>query len=144
MSDLVPIDGVCDPRFAPVREAFAGNFAQHGEIGAAATLIVGGRKVVDLWGGWADGARTRPWKEETLVNVFSVGKALTATCVLLLVQRGLLSLDAPVAHVWSEFGAAGKEAITLRQLMSHSAGLPAIREPLFAGAALDWSRMTEA
>ena len=139
-----PIDGFCDVRFAPVREAFATNFAQHGEIGAAVTVFVGGRKVVDLWGGWADRAQTRLWAEDTLVNFFSVGKAITATCVLLMVQRGLLDLDSPVVRWWPQFGAAGKEAITLRQLMSHRAGLPSVRAPLPADAMLDWRRMTEA
>ena len=139
-----PIDGVCDARFAPVREAFAANFAQHGEIGAAMTVFVGGRKVVDLWGGWADRARTRPWAEDTLVNFYSVGKAISATCVLLMVQRGLLDLDSPVVRWWPQFGAAGKEAITLRQLMSHRGGLPSVQAPLPADAMLDWRRMTEA
>jgi CubicO group peptidase (beta-lactamase class C family) len=138
----VPIDGLCDTRFTAVREAFANNFAQHGEIGAAAVLFVGGRKVVDLWGGWADRGRTRPWAEDTLVNVYSIGKAITATCVLLLVQRGQLDLDAPVTRWWPEFGAAGKAAVTLRQLMSHRGGMPAIRELLPAGLMLDWDRMT--
>ncbi|HEY3887291.1 MAG TPA: serine hydrolase domain-containing protein [Caulobacteraceae bacterium] len=140
----VPIDGVCDARFAAVREAFAGNFAQHGEVGAAVALFVGGRKVVDLWGGWADRARTRPWTEDTLVNFFSVGKAISATCVLWLVQRGLLDLDAPVIRWWPGFGAAGKETITLRQLMSHRAGLPGLRDWLPAGTMLDWTRMIQA
>lgn len=141
----VPIDGLCDPRFAAVRAAFADNFARHGEIGAAVTLFVGGRKVVDLWGGWADRAHTRPWAEDTLVNFFSIGKAITATCVLRLVQRGLLELDAPVTRWWPEFGAAGKDAITLRQLMSHCAGLPAIGLPVRpAGSMLDWGLMVDA
>ena len=140
-----PIEGPCDPKFAAVRDAFASNFALHGEVGAATTLFVGGRKVVDLWGGWADRARTRPWAEDTLVNFFSIGKALTATCVLLLVQRGLLDLDAPVMRWWREFGAAGKDGITLRQLMSHRAGLPAIGPPLLPeGTMLDWERMVAA
>jgi len=144
MSAPAPIAGTCDPRFAPVREAFAANFAQHGEIGAAVTLFVGGRKVADLWGGWADRARTRPWAEDTLVNVFSIGKAITATCVLRLVQRGQLDLDAPVTRWWPEFGAARKGAITLRQLMSHQAGLPGISPPLLpAGSMLDWDLMVD-
>ncbi|HEX3405847.1 MAG TPA: serine hydrolase domain-containing protein [Caulobacteraceae bacterium] len=140
----VPIAGVCDPRFAPVREAFAGNFAQHDEIGAAVTLLVGGRKVADLWGGWADRARTRPWTEDTLVNFFSIGKAIAATCVLRLVQRGQLDLDAPVARGWPQFAAAGKGEVTLRQLMAHRAGLPAIGPPLLpAGKMLDWDLMVK-
>lgn len=141
----VPIEGVCNSKFAAVREAFAGNFTLHGEIGAAVTLFVGGRRVVDLWGGWADRARAQPWAEDTLVNFFSIGKAITATCVLRLVQRGLLDLDAPVARGWPEFGAAGKGEITLRQLMSHRAGLPAIGPPLLpAGTMVDWGRMAKA
>jgi CubicO group peptidase (beta-lactamase class C family) len=140
----VPIGGVCDPRFAAVRDAFAGNFAEHDEIGAAVTMFVGGRKVVDLWGGWADRARTRPWAEDTLVNIFSVGKAITATCALRLVQRGLLDLDAPVARWWPQFAAVGKRQITLRQLMAHRAGLPAISPPMMpAGTMLDWDLMVE-
>jgi len=139
-----PIGGMCDPRFAAVREAFAGNFAQHDEIGAAVAIFVGGHKVVDLWGGWADRARTRPWAEDTLVNVFSIGKAITATCVLRLVQRGQLDLDAPVMRWWPQFGAVGKSQITLRQLMAHRAGLPAISPPMMpAGTMLDWDRMVE-
>ncbi|HEY3800233.1 MAG TPA: serine hydrolase domain-containing protein [Caulobacteraceae bacterium] len=136
------IDGVCDPKFTAVREQFAENFARHNEIGAGVTLYVGGRKVVDLWGGWADRARTRLWAEDTLVNFYSIGKAMTATCVLRAVQQGLLDLDAPVASVWPEFAQADKGDITLRQLMSHSGGLPAIGLPLLPeGAALDWDTM---
>ncbi|MDR3512389.1 MAG: serine hydrolase [Caulobacteraceae bacterium] len=139
-----PIDGVCDPRFAAVREAFAANFAERGEVGAAVALSVGGRMVADLWGGWADGARTTPWRSDTLVNIFSVGKALSAACALLLVQRGVLELDVPVIRWWPEFGTAGKEAITLRQILAHQAGLPSVREPLEDGAMLDWGRMVRA
>ena len=138
------IDGVCDPRFAAVRDAFVANFAERGELGAAVALTVGGRVVVDLWGGWADGERRRPWRRDTLVNFFSVGKGLSAVCAHRLVERGLVDLDAPMARYWPEFAAAGKEAITLRQVLSHRAGLPAVREPLADGAMLDWSAMTRA
>jgi CubicO group peptidase (beta-lactamase class C family) len=139
-----PIDGVCDPRFAPVREAFVTNFAERDEVGAAIALSVGGRMVVDLWGGWADRARAKPWRSNTLVNFFSVGKAFTATCALLLVQRGLLDLDSPVTRWWPQFAAEGKSEITLRQILSHRAGLPALRAPLEDGAMLDWTRMVQA
>jgi CubicO group peptidase (beta-lactamase class C family) len=100
--------------------------------------------VVDLWGGFADRAKTRPWRRDTLVDVFSVGKAMASVCAMRLVEQGALDLDAPVASVWPEFAAAGKEAVTLRQLLSHQAGLPAIRQPMPAGAMLDWPRMTAA
>jgi CubicO group peptidase (beta-lactamase class C family) len=138
-----PIGGDCDSRFAAVREAFRSNFAHHGERGAAVAVALDGRLVVDLWGGHAseDG---RPWRRDTLVNAFSVGKGLVALCPLVLVSRGALDLDAPASRHWPELAAAGKEAITLRHLLSHRAGLPAIREPLPAEALYDWERMTKA
>ncbi len=127
-----------------MREAFAQNFAVHGEPGAAACVSVNGTVVVDLWGGWRDRARAEPWQHDTLVNFFSVSKALCALCVLRLVESGALDLDAPVARYWPEFAQAGKEAITTRQILSHRAALPAIAEPLADGAMLDWALMTEA
>ncbi|HEV7732373.1 MAG TPA: serine hydrolase domain-containing protein [Candidatus Binatia bacterium] len=139
-----PIDGTCDSRFAAVREAFACNFVLHDEIGAAVTVSVGGRMVVDLWGGHADVARRQPWRSDTLVNVFSLGKALTTLAALTLVDQGRLDLDAPVARYWPVFAAGGKEAVTTRQLLCHRAGLPAIRAPLPAGAMLQWPTMTDA
>ena len=139
-----PIEGSCDARFARVRDAFAGNFALHGEVGAAVAITLDGRTVVDLWAGHADAARRTPWRRDTLVNVFSVSKALTTICALRLVERGRLDLDAPVARLWPEFAAAGKDAITPRQILSHRAGLPAIRATLPEGAMLDWTRMTGA
>jgi len=138
------IDGFCDARFSTLREAFAQNFASRGEPGAAIALCVGGRVVADLWGGWRDGTRTQPWQRDTLVNFFSVSKALCTIVALRLVERGAVALDAPVALVWPRFAQAGKSAITLRQILSHRAGLPAIGETLPEGAALDWTRMTEA
>jgi CubicO group peptidase (beta-lactamase class C family) len=140
----LPIGGDCDPRFEPVRAAFRRNFQQLGELGAALTIYIDGHKVVDLWGGWADAARTLPWHENTLVNVFSVGKAISTLAVLDCVARGLLDLDAPIARYWPRFARADKGAITLRQVLSHRAGLPAIRTPLPPGAALDWPRMIAA
>ena len=139
-----PVDGICDPRFAAVRDAFVTNFTDRGDVGAAVTVSVGGRVLVDLWGGWADAARRRPWRRDTLVNFFSVGKGLSTVCVLQLVERGLLDLDAAVARYWPEFACAGKESITVRQILSHRAGLPAIREPLPDGAMLDWEVMVRA
>jgi CubicO group peptidase (beta-lactamase class C family) len=138
------VEGRCDQRFAPVREALRGNFRDRGEHGGAVCVIVDGRVVVDLWGGWADLGGTRRWQPDTLVNVFSVGKGLIAACTARLAGQGRLDLDAPVASYWPEFGAAGKGAITIRQLLSHQAGLPAVRRRLPPGSMLDWPVMTSA
>jgi CubicO group peptidase (beta-lactamase class C family) len=138
------VGGRCDPRFAAVRDAFAANFAERGETGAAACLVLDGTVVADLWGGWADQAQARPWQRDTLVNVFSVGKGLIAACAARLIGERRLDPDTPVARYWPEFGAAGKAAVTLRQLLSHQAGLPALRDPLPGGSMLDWPLMTGA
>lgn len=140
----LPVGGHCDPAFAPLREAFVENFTSRGEPGGAIALAVGGRVVADLWGGWRDRARTDPWREETLVNFFSVGKAFTALCALKLVEKGLADLDEPVYRHWPEFASPGKERVTLRHILSHRAGLPAIRAPLPDGVMLDWRLMVEA
>jgi CubicO group peptidase (beta-lactamase class C family) len=137
----VPIDGTCDSRFARVREAFAQNLEQRNEYGAAVAVTVGGRAVVDLWGGYADKARTRRWTRDTLANVFSTTKGLTAICAHRLAGQGKLELDAPVARYWPEFAQNGKEHITVRQLLNHSAGLPAIRQRLKAESYYDWNYM---
>jgi CubicO group peptidase (beta-lactamase class C family) len=136
-----PISGFCDPAFRAVREAFAENFSQRGEPGGAVALAIGGRNVADLWGGHADVAKTKPWARNTLVNFFSVSKALCAICANVLVERGLVTLDEPVMRIWPEFG---KEKITLRHILSHQAGLPAIRQPMEDGAMLDWNAMIRA
>jgi len=138
------IDGSCDARFSAVRDAFAENFSSRGEQGAAVCVSVGGSVVVDLWGGWADDAHRRPWKADTLVNVFSIGKGLTAACAAAAVGRGELDADAAVTRYWPAFGAAGKEAITVRQLLAHQSGLPAVRATLPPDAMLHWSTMTSA
>jgi CubicO group peptidase (beta-lactamase class C family) len=145
MSDAsAPIDGICDPRFAPVRDAFRDNFGKRGEPGAALAVSLDGRVVVDLWGGWAGRARSTPWQRDTLVNVFSVSKAFCTICALRLVERGLVDLDAPLAECWPEFAVAGKETITLRHVLSHRAGMAAVRRALPDGAALDWQAITRA
>ncbi|MGZ5961519.1 MAG: serine hydrolase domain-containing protein, partial [Rhizomicrobium sp.] len=100
--------------------------------------------VVDLWGGWSDLGRLKPWERDTIVNFFSVSKALCTIAIMRLADGGKLDLDARVADYWPQFAAAGKETITVRQLMSHQGGLPAIREPLPDGAAMNWNVITRA
>jgi CubicO group peptidase (beta-lactamase class C family) len=136
-----PIDGHCDARFDAVRDAFATNFALEDEIGAALCVHVGGRRVVDLWGGHCDAERTRPWQRDTLVNAYSVGKGIASMLLLAAVEEGHVGLDDRVAEHWPEFAAGGKQDVTIRQLASHQAGLPAVRERLPRDAMLDWDRM---
>ncbi|GDY60998.1 serine hydrolase [Streptomyces avermitilis] len=139
MSQQVPqVQGRCDERFTAVREAFEGNFRERGELGAAVAVTLGGETVVDLWGGWADAARTRPWERETLVNVWSTSKGPTSLCAHILADRGLLDFDAPVAAYWPEFAAAGKESVLVRHLLSHRAGLAGLREPHSVEQLYDW------
>lgn len=136
--------GTCAPGFAAVREAFRANFVDGREVGASFAAVLDGRPIVDLWAGHADAAGTRPWERDTIVNVFSTTKAMTALVAHMLVDRGLLDVDAPVARHWPEFAAAGKERITTRQLLAHSAGLAAIRRPLTMEAFYDWQTVIDA
>jgi CubicO group peptidase (beta-lactamase class C family) len=139
-----PISGHCDPRFAGVRDQFACNFAERGELGAAVFVMIDGAMVVDLAGGWTDAARRERWGRDTLVNYYSVGKPFLALVALQLVERGLLGLDDPIAQVWPAFASRGKEQATLRHALCHRAGVPAIREQLSNEDLWDWGSMTTA
>ena len=139
------VQGHVSPGLEAVRDAFAGNFERTGdyaEVGAALCVYRHGEKIVDLWGGFADAARTRPWTADTLVNVWSTTKAAAAVAVARLVDRGLIAYDQPVAEVWPEFAAAGKGAITIAQVVSHQAGLPGFVEPTTLDDFYDWDRVT--
>lgn len=139
-----PIGGRCDSRFHGVHAAFVENFASRGEVGAAVCVVIDGQPVVDLHGGWCDPDRTRPWSSETIVNFYSVGKAIVGLLLLQQIDRGSLDLDAPIASVWPEFGTGGKESATVRQALCHQAGVPAISERLTNTDLVDWSRMCAA
>lgn len=141
---MVQIQGYFDLRFEAVRDQFAALFEDSQERGAALCVQVGGETVLDLWAGTADKDGQQAWHSDTLLNLFSCTKTYAAVTALQLVGEGKLDLDAPVARLWPEFAAAGKERITLRHLLSHRAGLPAIREPLPAEALYDWDAMTTA
>jgi CubicO group peptidase (beta-lactamase class C family) len=136
--------GGLDPRFAAVGEAFADNFARGEEVGASVAVAIGGEPVVDLWGGTRDAAGTLPWLADTICNGMSVGKAVAATCVHVLVDRGLVDLDAPVARYWPEFAANGKAGLLVRWVLDHRAGLPYLTDDLWPGAIYDWQAMTAA
>jgi CubicO group peptidase (beta-lactamase class C family) len=138
----VNVHGDCDARFARVRDAFVANFAEHGEVGAAVSVTIDGRRVIDLWGGFADQDRTRPWTRDTLVNVWSTTKGLCAMCAHRLADQGKLDLDAPVAKYWPEFAAGGKATIPVSALLNHRAGLAAIRAPLKHEDLFNWDKVT--
>jgi CubicO group peptidase (beta-lactamase class C family) len=133
----VPHGGEVAPRFEPVEAAFREVVAAQPGTGASLAVWHDGEWVVDLWGGWADEARTRPWRSDTLVMPYSVTKPFAAVCVLLLVDRGVLALDEPVVTYWPELRAA----TTLRQLLAHRAGLVLLDEPLPTEAFFDWDRL---
>jgi CubicO group peptidase (beta-lactamase class C family) len=139
---MTEIHGHADPRFAGVRDAFAANFARGEDVGASVAVTLGGELVVDLWGGHADAAKTRPWQRDTIVNVYSTTKTMTALCALLLADRGELDLAQKVAHYWPEFAANGKANITVAQLLAHSAGLSGFAEPVAAADLYDWDKAT--
>jgi CubicO group peptidase (beta-lactamase class C family) len=138
------VGGTCQPRFERVRGTFARAFEAGEETGAAVAVVVDGEPVVDLWGGVADEVGSRPWERDTLVNVYSTTKGMTALCAHRLVEEERLRLDEPVATYWPEFGAAGKERISLRWLLSHRAGLAAVRRPLPDDALYEWDAMASA
>ena len=140
MSD---VQGECAPEFSAVRDAFAENFESREELGASVCVYAEGRKVVDLWGGFEDAGRTAPWRKETIVNMMSVFKGVIALCVHMLAERGKLRLDEPVATYWPEFAQGGKAAITVKQLMSHQAGL-IYPDHAPEGSYFDWDVMISA
>ncbi len=144
MNATPEIYGSCATRFAEVRRAFTVNFREHGELGAAVAVAIDGTPVVDLWGGWRDRSRSRGWQRDTLVNVFSVGKAMAALSLLILMERERIDSHTLVARYWPEFAAQGKGGITVRMLLGHRAGLPAIRHALPDRAMYDWAHMTSA
>jgi len=134
------LTGTVDPAFAPVAEVFEEFLSSGRETGGAVAAYVGGRRVVDLWGGWTDAARTRPWSPDTLVTIFSAGKPLAATCLL----RHVDDLDAPVSRFWPEFAAGDKSTATVRHALAHQAGVPAVAGRLSVADAFDWDVFAQA
>jgi CubicO group peptidase (beta-lactamase class C family) len=135
------LGGGAEEGYGAVAEAFRRNFEERGELGAACAVYRDGRKVVDLWGGHRDAVTRAPWEEDTLVTMFSTTKGVASMAVAVAHSRGLLDYEAPVARYWPEFGAAGKEQVTVRQLLSHQAGLCAIDERLELADLLDLDRV---
>src|SRR5713226_2991281 len=143
-AEAAEVHGRCEPAFESLRRALADILDAGSEVGAALAVHVGKQSVVDLWIGHKDSARTRPWDEDTIVNLYSVGKAVTAVCALRLVESGALDLDSPVSRYWPEFAQAGKKHLPVRYLLTHQAGLSAVFRLLPTGAVLQWETMTDA
>ena len=127
---MTEIKGTVADGYGAVAEAFDRNFAERGEVGAAFSAYVDGEMKVDIWAGVADKATETPWNDQTLQLVFSTTKGAAAICVARLVEAGKISYDEPVATYWPEFAAAGKESVTVGQMMSHQAGVPYVDAPL--------------
>lgn len=142
MTDTIKVEGTCDGRFSSVKEAFVGNFQGGFEVGASFAATIDGKYVVDIWGGYADAAQTRPWERDTIVNVFSMTKVMTALCAWILADRGQLDLDAPVAKYWPEFAQNGKDKMPVSYILSHQSGLAGFAEPIPLEALYDWDRIT--
>ena len=135
------VHGTCNRQFLPVKHIFEENLNTEEELGAALCVYLKGHKVIDLWGGYIDRERQKPWKSDTLVCMMSITKGMSALCAMVLYDSGLLELDAPVAKYWPEFGQAGKEGITVKQLISHYAGL-IYPDEAPEGSIYDWDLMT--
>jgi CubicO group peptidase (beta-lactamase class C family) len=139
---MATIDGTCDERFGGVRDAFTANFDEGLDVGASVSVVLDGRTVVDLWGGSVDGTLAEPgptpWGRDTITNVWSTTKTMTALCALMLADRGELDPYAPVARYWPEFKEGGKEAVTVANLMSHTAGLSGWQAPMKPEDLYDW------
>jgi CubicO group peptidase (beta-lactamase class C family) len=137
-----PLGGTCSARFDPLRELFAAKFESGEDLGASLALNIDGEMVVDLWGGWADEARTVPWAHDTIICVFSTTKTMTSLAALVLVDRGELDLDATVAKYWPEFAANGKAGIKVRHLLSHTSGVSGWEQPITVEDLYDWDKST--
>jgi CubicO group peptidase (beta-lactamase class C family) len=137
-----PVQGFAQDRFASAKKPFEENFASGADVGASFCATVNGETVVDLWGGYADGAHSRPWMKNTIINVYSTTKTMTALTALLLADRGELDFDAPVSRYWPEFAANGKADVKVCHLMSHSSGLSGWKEKITGEDLYDWEKVT--
>lgn len=142
LQDNVEVQGSCDPRFEALRDILASSLASGADVGACTSVMLDGEMVVDLWGGFADEARTVPWQADTITNVWSSTKTMTALSALMLHSRGQLDFDAPVAEYWPEFAANGKADVRVRHLMSHTSGVSAWAQPVEVSDIFDWEKST--
>ncbi len=139
---MADIQGSCDERFGAVREVLAECLDSGEELGASIVLDLDGDVAIDMWGGYRDEARTQPWVSDTITNVWSTTKTVTSLAALMLVDRGQLDVDAPVARYWPEFAAAGKEGVLVRHVMSHTSGVSGLDQPAAVDDLYDWDKST--
>ncbi len=136
------VHGFTQDKYAGVRAVFEGNLASGADVGACFCATKDGETVVDIWGGFADEGKTRPWEKDTIINVYSTTKTMCALTALLVADRGELDFDAPVAKYWPEFAANGKAGVKVSHLMSHSSGLSGWKEPITLDVLYDWEKAT--
>ena len=139
---MADIQGTWDPQYEGVASTLAASLDAGTDVGASVAVLVGGEPVVDIWGGSVDETGSAPWAEDTITNVWSTTKTMTFLCALMLADRGELEFDAPVSRYWPEFAAGGKEAVEVRHLMAHTAGLPGWSEPMQPEDLADWDKCT--
>lgn len=139
---MAEIQGTCSARFDAMRDILSDNINAGLDVGASLAVVHRGEMVVDLWGGWTDPERTRPWQSDTITNVWSSTKTQMALCALMLADRGLLDLDAPVAQYWPEFSHNGKEGVRVKHLLSHTSGVSGWDQPVTVEDLYDWEKST--
>ena len=139
---MADIQGSCDERFGAVREVLAECLDSGEELGASIVLDLDGDVAIDMWGGYRDEARTQPWVSDTITNVWSTTKTITSLAALMLVDRGQLDVDAPVARYWPEFAAQGKQDVLVRHILSHASGVSGLDQPAVAEDLYDWTAGT--
>jgi CubicO group peptidase (beta-lactamase class C family) len=139
---MADIHGTCTDRFEPVRAALARNVDAREEIGASIVVDLDGEIAVDIWAGYRDEGRTQPWERDTITNVWSTTKTVTSLAALMLVDRGELDVDAPVARYWPEFAASGKGDVLVRQLLGHTSGVSGMAQPAVTEDLYDWEKST--
>ena len=139
---MATVHGFYDDRFAAMAEVLSANVDSGADLGASVAVTIDGEFVVDMWAGWADPGKTASWGEHTITNVWSTTKTMTSLCALVLVERGLLDVDAPVATYWPEFAANGKDGVLVRHLMSHTSGVSGWAQPVEVDDIYDWEKST--
>ena len=141
MTNKIEIRGYCEERFEPVKKVLAQNIESGSDIGTSFAATIDGKFVIDIWGGYSDAAQTREWERDTIVNVFSTTKVMSVLCVLMLIDRGFIDLDSPVANYWPEFSQSGKEQLPVRYLLSHTAGLPGFNKVIKMETLYNWEEI---